>query len=131
MHRCTCLYNGDPELIKEIKCFKTDVGNSGGFEVGYYPPMDRAGISSTWICKHYDIENKPLPTYSLNKVFHLSQLALCFYNMKEDTKFGNVKMLRAIKYNCGSRAYNITFEASLSDNDTKKFQTNVRTSIAS
>ncbi|XP_074341034.1 uncharacterized protein LOC141678591 [Apium graveolens] len=78
MHRRTCLYNGDPELIKEIKCFKTDVGNSGGFEVGYYPLMERAGIPGTWICKYYDIENKPLPAYSLTKLRRISQLALCF-----------------------------------------------------
>ncbi|KAK1380184.1 hypothetical protein POM88_026928 [Heracleum sosnowskyi] len=81
--RRTGLYQPGTELSEEVERFKTDVANSGGFE-----------------------------------------LALCFYNMKEDTKFGNVKVLRAMTYVCGSLAYNITFEASLSDKDVKIFQTN-------
>ncbi|KAL1826229.1 hypothetical protein ACET3Z_004641 [Daucus carota] len=109
------LYDEDPELIKEIECFETDVDNSGGFEVGYYPLMDRAGIYGTWICKYYDIENKSVSAFSLTELLHLSQLALCFYNIKEGTKFGNVKVLRATTYCPGSVAYNITFEASSSD----------------
>ncbi|KAL6517892.1 hypothetical protein OROMI_033593 [Orobanche minor] len=115
---------------KEIEKFKTDVKKSGGFDVGHYPKMVEAGIHGTWISKYYDIDNKPIAASSLTELRHLSELALCFYNMKEGTKFYNVKVLRAMTYNCGSTVYNMTFKASLSDNHEETFQTNIRTSIA-
>ncbi|KAL6558281.1 hypothetical protein OROMI_018631 [Orobanche minor] len=103
-------------MRKEIEKFKTDVKNSGGFDVGHYPKMVEAGIHGTWISKYYDIDNKPIPASSLTELHHLSELALCFYNMKEGTEFYNVKVLRAMTYSCGSTVYNMTFKAFLSDN---------------
>lgn len=120
---------GSP-LSKEIQCFKVDVSKTGGFEVGHYPLMDQAGIPGTWICKYYDIENKPLPALYLTRLLYLSQLAVCVYNMKQDSHFENVKVLRTMTYGSGVRAYNITFEASLSDKNAVVFQTNMSTSIA-
>lgn len=119
---------GSP-LSKEIECFKIDVGKTGGFEVGHYPLMDQAGIHGTWICKYYDIENKPLPALHLTRLLHLSQLAVCVYNMKQDSHFDNVKVLKTMTYGSGT-AYNITFEASLSDKNAVIFQTNMCTSVA-
>ncbi|KAK1351933.1 hypothetical protein POM88_053938 [Heracleum sosnowskyi] len=90
-----------PGVLKEIEKFNTDVKNSGGFYAGHYPEMYAARIYGTWISKCYDIDNKPIPASSLTKLLHLSQLALCFYNMKEGTEFNNVKVLRAMTCNCG------------------------------
>lgn len=53
-------YEEDSELSTEIERFKIDIKNSGGFEVGHYPLRDQAQIYCTWICKYYDIPNKPL-----------------------------------------------------------------------
>lgn len=119
---------GSP-LSKEIECFNRDIGKSGGFEVGHYPLMDEAGISGYWICKYYDIENKPLPALYLTGLLYLSQLAVCVYNMKQDSHFDNVKVLKTMTYNLGGLAYNITFQASLSDKNAVIFQTNMSTSI--
>lgn len=123
-------YKEGSDVSKDIEKFNTDVKNSGGFEVDYYPHMDAAGIYGTSICKYYDIDNKPLPATSLTKLLHLSQLALCFYNMKEDTDFYNVKVLKAMTYICGGAAYNITFKASTSVDHAEIFQTNITTSFA-
>ncbi|KAK1380167.1 hypothetical protein POM88_026911 [Heracleum sosnowskyi] len=35
---------GSPLSKESIECFKSDVGKTGGFEVGHYPLMDQAGI---------------------------------------------------------------------------------------
>ncbi|KAL6552359.1 hypothetical protein OROHE_007723 [Orobanche hederae] len=113
-----------------LECIKRLKNSKLGFDVGHYPKMVEAGIHGTWISKYYDIDNKPIPASSLTELHHLSELALCFYNMKEVTKFYNVKVLRAMTYNCGSTVYNMTFKASLSDKHEETFQTNIRTSIA-
>lgn len=122
-------YEEGSELSKEIRSFRMDVERSGGFEVGYYPLMEQFRTPSTGINKYYDFENKPIPAVYLSELVHLSQLALCIYNVKEDTHFGNVKVLRTMTYGNGGIAYNITFEASLSDKNPEILQTNICTSI--
>ncbi|KAK1380183.1 hypothetical protein POM88_026927 [Heracleum sosnowskyi] len=90
-------YKGS-ELSKEIESFRRDVAKSDGFEVGHYPLMDAAGIRGTSIFKFYDCENKPLGPTDMNELVCLSRLAICIYNMKKNTRFGNVKVLKAMTF---------------------------------
>lgn len=117
------------ELSKEIQSFNNDAAKSDDFEVGYYPHMDAAGIHGTHIYKFYDRENKTISAPSMNTLVCYSCLAICVYNMEENTYFDNVKVLKAMTYCAPGARYNITFEASLPDNTTKIFQTRIFTSI--
>lgn len=121
-------YKGS-ELSKEIESFRRDVGRSDGFEVGHYPLMDAAGIHGTWIYKFYDRENAPLGPSDMNELVCLSRLAICIYNMKKNTRFGNVKVLKAMTFGGTVVGYNITFEASLPDKTTETFRTRIFTDI--
>lgn len=85
-------YEEDSELSTEIERFKIDIKNSGGFEVRHYPLRDQAQIYCTWICKYYDIPNKPLSAIYVNQLLYFSQLVLCLYNIKEKAHFD--------KYDC-------------------------------
>lgn len=111
------------DLSKEIDSFNDDVAKSDGFEVGYYPHMEAAGIHGTWICKFYDIENTTLSTTEMNKLVHLSQLALFVYNMKKNTNFDKIKVLKAMTSGGAGTNYNITFKASSHDKNAEIFQT--------
>lgn len=71
------------ELSKEIHSFNNDAAKSDGFEVGYYPHMDAAGIRGTHIYKFYDRENKTISAPSMNTLVCYSRLAICVYNMEE------------------------------------------------
>lgn len=106
--------------------YRIDLEKSDGFEVGNYPRMK---TSCCMIRRYYDPPARTQSTTNLNRLVSLSQLAICVYNMKEDTCFDNVKVLKAMSFGCGRTNYNITFEASLSHENDVTFQTRIYTSV--
>ncbi|KAL1830438.1 hypothetical protein ACET3Z_000089 [Daucus carota] len=117
----------DDELCSyEMKQYLIDVEKSDGFEVGNYP---HAKIPCCMIRRYYDPPGRTQSTTNLNRLVYLSRLAICVYNMKEDTYFDNVKVLKAMAFGCGCTNYNITFEASLCDGVHVTFQTSIYTSV--
>ncbi|KAL8106757.1 uncharacterized protein LOC141670553 [Apium graveolens] len=63
--------------------------------------------------KYYDSSNPRyrIPSFRLDNIVSLTELAMRFYNIKEQTNFGQVKVLRVVRSLSGVVGYRITFEA--------------------
>ncbi|KAL8106755.1 uncharacterized protein LOC141672055 [Apium graveolens] len=64
--------------------------------------------------KYYDSSNPRyrIPSFRLDNIVSLTELAIRFYNIKEHTNFGLVKVLRVVRSLSGAVGFRITFEAS-------------------
>ncbi|KAL6511050.1 hypothetical protein OROGR_022174 [Orobanche gracilis] len=70
------------------------------------------GISTR---KYYDSSDPRyrIPAFRMDQLVSLTELAIRFYNFKERTNFGQVKVLKVVRALSGAVDYRITFEAFL------------------
>lgn len=95
----------------EEREYEKDIKATGGFEVGHYPYMARAGFNA--IHRFYCPPDTDLPNHGIIHLCGLALGAIQVFNYKEGTIFYLVKVTKTMTLPAAGCWFFITFEASL------------------
>ncbi|XP_074373011.1 uncharacterized protein LOC141713475 [Apium graveolens] len=121
--------NKEAASRKDLARYFEDVKKSECFEVGYYPNLDPVYSYTLMVRKIYDSSDTDENNLEDDFLLYLSKLAICFFNIREDTYFGNVKVVMATNSGVKNENHYITFQAFLSTRTRRRIAVTFQTHI--
>ncbi|KAK1381157.1 hypothetical protein POM88_027910 [Heracleum sosnowskyi] len=102
--------------------YAKDLNFTGGFEVGEYPYMSRLRCGSL-ITRYYFPPDITISDYALDKLTSFANLAIAQYNSRQNTKYGNVLVIKAMRsFSNSGFSYYLTFQGSLPGHPPQMFE---------
>lgn len=107
--------------VVEREQYANEINSTQGFEVGEYPYMSRQACN--FITRYYCPPDITITDYELDKLTSFANLAIDKYNITQNTEFGNVLVIKAMRcFSGGGHYYYLTFQASLPDHPPQMFE---------